>query len=77
MELDVHIDQIIDNLLIKTGDDNQKLKTNAHTGLRKISNFELINYRKQIDRIVLSDGKNAKTKSAITKKFILGKLKHL
>ena len=46
MELDVHIDQIIDNLLIKTGDDNQKLKTNAHTGLRKISNFELINYRK-------------------------------
>ena len=51
-ELDHHISTIIDSLLIKTGENNHKLKTNAHTALRKISNFDLMNYRIQIDRIV-------------------------
>ena len=77
VELQHHVLQIIDGLLIKIGETNHKLKTNAHTALRKISNFEIMNYRMQIDRIILADGRHAKTKSAITKNFILGRLKHL
>ena len=69
-ELQDHSMSIIDNLLIKLGNENIRMQQDAFIGLNKLSHFQVTNYKKQIDRIV--GGKKTKKKE-----IIQGKLRHL